>query len=217
MVGYRAFALYTRVMTTALTIDQLSIERDDRLLLSDFSLTAKAGSLIQVAGANGAGKSTLLRTVAGLYQGYQGNIRIGQSQTQAERRAQVMLWTALPAVKARLTARQNLQWLLNMRGDLGDADLLLSAVGLRGWEDALAGTLSTGQARRIVLASLFPNQSPVWCLDEPFNAIDVDGQALLANRIRTRISEGGCVLLATHHTPADLTPDQIVTLGGLCE
>ena len=102
---------------------------------------------------------------------------------------------------------------MDLRGDQGDLDGLLAQVGLYGWEDALAGTLSTGQARRIALASLYANDAPVWLLDEPFNAIDVQGQALLALRIRERLSQGGVVLLATHHTPSDLMPDQVLELG----
>lgn len=200
-------------MTTALTIEQIRIERDERVLLSDFDLQVDAGQLVQIAGANGAGKSTLLRAIAGVFAGFTGRIQIHEADQPAERRAQALLWTALPGVKARLNARQNLQWLLDLRGDLADADSLLKTVGLYGWEDALAGSLSTGQARRIALASLLANQSPVWLLDEPFNAIDSEGQALLASIIRDRLAQGGVVLLATHHTPSDLSPDQVVTLG----
>lgn len=199
-------------MTSTLNIDQISIERDDRWLMRDLSLSAQPGELVQIAGLNGAGKSTLLRAIAGLFSGYTGNIQIGSATSAAERREQVLLWTALPAVKARLSARQNLSWLLSLRGEQADPDALLAQVGLRGWEDALAGTLSTGQIRRISLASLPVNQSPLWLLDEPFNAIDVEGQAWLAKSIRDRLAQGGTVLMATHHAPSDLSPDHVVTL-----
>ena len=197
----------------ALNIEQIRIERDERVLLDGFDLQAQPGELIQIAGPNGAGKSTLLRAIAGLYSEFSGLIQIQGESAAAERRRRVLMWTALAGVKARLDARQNLKWLMDLRGDQGDLDGLLAQVGLYGWEDALAGTLSTGQARRIALASLYANDAPVWLLDEPFNAIDVQGQALLALRIRERLSQGGAVLLATHHTPSDLMPDQVLELG----
>lgn len=197
----------------ALNIEQIRIERDERVLLDGFDLQAQPGELIQIAGPNGAGKSTLLRAIAGLYSEFSGLIQIQGESAAAERRRRVLMWTALAGVKARLDARQNLKWLMDLRGDQGDLDGLLAQVGLYGWEDALAGTLSTGQARRIALASLYANDAPVWLLDEPFNAIDVQGQALLALRIRERLSQGGVVLLATHHTPSDLMPDQVLELG----
>ncbi|MGB0965712.1 MAG: heme ABC exporter ATP-binding protein CcmA [Litorivicinus sp.] len=197
----------------ALNIEQIRIERDERVLLDGFDLQAQPGELIQIAGPNGAGKSTLLRAIAGLYSDCSGLIQIQGESAASERRRRVLMWTALAGVKARLDARQNLKWLMDLRGDQGDLDGLLAQVGLCGWEDALAGTLSTGQARRIALASLYANDAPVWLLDEPFNAIDVQGQALLAQRIRERLSQGGVVLLATHHTPSDLMPDQVLELG----
>lgn len=197
----------------ALNIEQIRIERDERVLLDGFDLQAQPGELIQIAGPNGAGKSTLLRAIAGVYSEFSGLIQIQGESAAAERRRRVLMWTALAGVKARLDARQNLKWLMDLRGDQGDLDGLLAQVGLYGWEDALAGTLSTGQARRIALASLYANDAPVWLLDEPFNAIDVQGQALLALRIRERLSQGGVVLLATHHTPSDLMPDQVLELG----
>jgi len=200
-------------MTMALNIEQIRIERDERVLLDGFDLQAQPGELIQIAGPNGAGKSTLLRAIAGLYSEFSGLIQIQGESAATERRRRVLMWTALAGVKARLDARQNLKWLMDLRGDQGDLDGLLAQVGLYGWEDALAGTLSTGQARRIALASLYANDAPVWLLDEPFNAIDVQGQALLALRIRERLSQGGVVLLATHHTPSDLMPDQVLELG----
>ena len=199
-------------MNFAVDIQGLTLSRDELELIRSFSLQVKPGELIQVAGPNGAGKSTLLRAIAGLYAGFDGQIRIDNESDVEVRRARCLLWTALPGIKSRLTASQNLKWLLALRGDDGDCNELLSRVGLRGWEDSLAGELSTGQGRRIAMASLYASRAPVWLLDEPFNAIDAAGQQQLSDCIRNKLSQGGAVLLATHHTPADLIPDQVVSL-----
>ena len=55
-----------------LVLEQLSCERDDRLLFSGLSLTASAGEIWQITGANGAGKTTLLRILVGLHGFYEG-------------------------------------------------------------------------------------------------------------------------------------------------
>lgn len=200
-------------MNFALDIQALTLCREELELVRALSLQVRAGELVQVAGPNGAGKSTLLRAVAGLYAGFDGQIRIENESDAEARRAGCLLWTALPGIKSRLTAVQNLKWLLALRGDDGDCNELLSRVGLGGWEDSLAGELSTGQGRRIAMASLYASRAPVWLLDEPFNAIDTAGQQQLSDCIRDKLSQGGAVLLATHHTPADLIPDQVVSLG----
>ena len=202
-------------MKFALDIHELTLCREELELTRALSLRAKPGELIQVAGPNGAGKSTLLRAIAGLYAGFDGQIRIENESDAEVRRARCLLWTALPGIKSRLTAAQNLKWLLTLRGDDGNCNELLSQVGLRGWEDSLAGELSTGQGRRIAMASLYASRAPVWLLDEPFNAIDLAGQQQLSDCIRDKLNQGGAVLLATHHTPADLIPDQVVSLGAV--
>ena len=199
-------------MEVALDIHELTLCREELELIRALSLQVKPGELIQVAGPNGAGKSTLLSAVAGLYAGFDGQICIENESDAEMRRARCLLWTALPGIKSRLTAAQNLKWLLALRGDKGDCNELLSRVGLSGWEDSLAGELSTGQGRRIAMASLYASRAPIWLLDEPFNAIDSAGQQQLSDCIRHKLSQGGAVLLATHHTPADLIPDQIVSL-----
>jgi heme exporter protein A len=60
--------------------------------------------------------------------------------------------------------------------------------------------LSAGQKRRTALARLHLEKRPLWLLDEPFNALDVDGQALLANMIETHRASGGAVITALHGT-----------------
>ena len=117
-------------MTFALDIQELTLCREELELIRALSLQVKPGELIQVAGPNGAGKSTLLRAIAGLYAGFEGRISIENESDAEVRRARCLLWTALPGIKSRLTAFQNLKWLLALRGDDGDCNELLSRVGL---------------------------------------------------------------------------------------
>ena len=54
---------------------------------------------------------------------------------------------------------------------------MLAQVGLAGFEDYPAGQLSAGQQRRVALARLRLSERPaLWILDEPFTAIDKQGQ-----------------------------------------
>ena len=60
---------------------------------------------------------------------------------------------------------------------------LLEAVGLAGYEDVLCARLSAGKQRRVALARLGLDGSPLWLLDEPFTALDTGGQALVRQLI----------------------------------
>ena len=64
--------------------------------------------------------------------------------------------------------------------------------------------LSTGQKKRAALARVLGQAAPVWLLDEPFDALDVDGIQALNGLIAEHAGRGGCVLL-TSHQPLSLT------------
>jgi len=58
--------------------------------------------------------------------------------------------------------------------------------------------LSAGQKRRTALARLRLQDRKLWLLDEPFNALDTDGQAHLTRMIETHRANGGAVIAALH-------------------
>ena len=162
------------------------------MLFSDLNLTLTAGACTALTGPNGSGKSTLLRCITGLYPDYDGEIEAASCSYLGHR----------PAVSASLTVLENLRWFaaLSASAVAGRDDLLerLDAVGLAGYEDVLCGRLSAGQHRRVALARLGLDDSPLWLLDEPFTALDTAGQALVRALIAEHRDQGGAVLCATH-------------------
>ena len=162
------------------------------MLFSDLNLALVAGACSALTGPNGSGKSTLLRCVAGLYPDYEGSIEAAPAGYLGHR----------PAVSPSLTVLENLRWFaaLSSAANLSRAELIgrLDAVGLAGYEDVLCGRLSAGQQRRVALARLRMDESPLWLLDEPFTALDAGGQDLVRALIDEHRAQGGAVLCATH-------------------
>ena len=62
----------------------------------------------------------------------------------------------------------------------------------------LCARLSAGQQRRVALARLGLDPSPLWLLDEPLTALDTGGQALVRQLMEAHRARGGAVLVATH-------------------
>ena len=58
--------------------------------------------------------------------------------------------------------------------------------------------LSQGQKRRVVLARLWLQDSPLWILDEPFTALDVVATDLLKQKIESFANAGGMVVMTSH-------------------
>jgi len=182
-------------------ISELSCERDDRLLFKNLSMTLSSGQILRVAGPNGAGKTTLLRTIAGLFEIQTGAIRMNQSPL-TECLEQILYIGHKPQVTKDLTVLDNLKFLTgsddhHLKRALGD-------VGLKGYHDSLVKELSQGQGRRCALARLWCVKAPVWILDEPYTALDVEMVKTLDARITAHAAAGGICLFTTHQPPQSL-------------
>lgn len=175
-----------------LSASGLALERGGRRLFSGLSVAVRPGQLVQIEGANGAGKTSLLRILAGLSRhGFEGRVT---------RSVPLLFLGHHPAVKGLLTPRENLRWHPAGEGSHDDAaiEAALAAVGLYGYEDVPAHSLSAGQHRRVNLARLHLSTSPLWLLDEPFTAIDRDGVAALQALFVSHAERGGAVLFTSH-------------------
>ena len=167
----------------------LGAVRGERVLFQDVSLEAAPGDLILLRGANGSGKTTLLRQLAGLSEPQAGTVE----------RTVLHHWIGhTNGLKAHETPRSHLRHWARVWG--GDADLaaILSDMGLKRPANVPIRMLSAGQKRRTALSRLRLQDRKLWLLDEPFNALDTDGQARLANMIESHRAAGGSVIAALH-------------------
>lgn len=185
-----------------LQVDALACERDDRELFSGLSFSLAAGEMLQVAGENGAGKTTLLRMLSGLHGGYAGKIHWPAArQADQDPRQQMLFIGHRSGLRDELTALENLAWWCALhQQSLTGCEQALAGLGLRGFEDVPVSTLSAGQKRRVMLATLWLADKRVWLLDEPFTALDVGGVEQLEARMTDHCRQGGAVVYSSHHS-----------------
>lgn len=175
-----------------LSATDLAAARGERLLFRDVSLRVGAGEALVLRGANGAGKTTLLRILAGLTRAEAGEVD----------RPQPFHWVAHRlGLKPHETPRQHLTLWARAWGAGGDVDGVLDAAGLARPADVPARLLSAGQRQRTALARLKLQSRPVWLMDEPFSALDVDARAALEADIAAHRAGGGAVIAAIHGKP----------------
>jgi heme exporter protein A len=187
-----------------LIADNLVGVRGERLLFEKLSFKLNNGSVLYLQGANGSGKTTLLRTICGLSKPYEGNINwCGENiNTLAEEYFKHVLYIGhLPGIKEDLTALENLQFSLSLSGvdvSIDRASEALKLLGLAKGLNLPTRMLSQGQKRRVALARLWLQELPLWILDEPFTALDVDAAQLLKQKIEMFANDGGIVVMTTH-------------------
>ena len=159
------------------------------MLFRDVSIAAHAGELILLRGVNGSGKTTLLRQLAGLSDPQAGEVL----------RLEPHHWIGhTNGLKAHETPRTHLQHWARTWGSSADISGILKDMGLTRPADVPCRMLSAGQKRRTALARLKLEERSVWLLDEPFNALDTDGQAHLAEMIEAHCAADGAVIAALH-------------------
>ena len=199
--------------------DNVSQNFEGREVLRRLSITFHSGMVTAVAGANGSGKSTLLRLAARLILPTSGTIetfRDGVEVRGAEYRAMLAMATPEMELYTRLTVRENLAFLLSVRGvPCGELQLqeLLVRVGLPSAVlPRMVGQLSTGMRQRVRLAVLLGSDAEVWLLDEPGLALDERGRALLMSEVRRAAERGRLILWATNDREEREAADVCVSL-----
>jgi heme exporter protein A len=188
-----------------LQVRDLACRRGPAMLFKGLGFAIASGELLCVRGPNGCGKTTLLRCVTGLTRPDEGTVfwHGDATHTDPERmRAGTAYAGHLPSLKDDLTAEENLDFALRLRGVHSSAKQrveALAAVGLDKRRRLPARRLSAGQRRRIGLARLALDPAELWVLDEPLTALDDDGQALFVDLLDGHLAGGGLALAATHH------------------
>lgn len=191
----------------SLTLDSISCERGERLLVNALSLKLSAGQGIRIEGPNGSGKTTLLRILAGLSQQYSGKVSWCGEDIRYARTAlatDTLYIGHLSGVKALLSPLENLSWWQSLHISAAEPiteDKLLNAlnrVGLKRFAHTPCHQLSAGQQRRIALARLYLSEHRLWILDEPFTAIDASGVIELEQCISEHLAQGRMAIVTTH-------------------
>jgi len=197
----------TPTLPTLHVID-LACRRGDRILFKGLGFDVTPGQVVWLRGANGRGKTSLLRLLAGLSSPEAGELRWGGSPRQRVYIAHAN------ALKEDLTAIESLRFLARLHGrDDSDAvlDAALQQFGIGDKRNAFVRTLSQGQHRRVALARLALDREPsLWILDEPFDALDVEGIATLNALLTQHAACGGCVVLTSHQALTLAQPVPVV-------
>ncbi len=203
-----------------LTADQLALIRGERLFFKHCSFTLGNGEVLQIRGPNGAGKTSLLRVICGILEQDSGELLWNDASLRTSRpdfyNNTIYLGHSL-GIKERLTVLENLKFYgaLRQSAPFISYEEAIAQVGLTGYENELAGFLSQGQKRRVSLARLLLEPAALWVLDEPFVALDVNGQAWLARLIEEHINHGGSVIFTSHQPVSFEKEVQILDLGAL--
>ncbi|MEN8114348.1 MAG: heme ABC exporter ATP-binding protein CcmA [Actinomycetota bacterium] len=184
-------------------LDGVGVRVGSTQILRDVNLEVAAGEVLGLFGANGAGKTTALRLIATLIRPAQGKGTVlGADLSTPQRydvRRRIGMVGHVPGIFLELTLIENLEYAARVAGvPLEQAGEALTAVGLAGAADRLAGASSHGMQRRTEFARELMIDRSLLLLDEPHSALDRDAVNLVEGLIERKAAEGGAVIVVSH-------------------
>ncbi|MGC9011607.1 MAG: metal ABC transporter ATP-binding protein [Thermogladius sp.] len=199
------------VRVVEITLVDLTVKRDNTLVLSDLNVDFKGPGLVQVIGPNGAGKTTLLLAILGFVKPVKGRVLIDDVDVTSKPemlkgRVGYMPQTSELELNAPFTVwelvdccyRLYRPWPRLFKRDSKAVRNALLRAGLTEelWHKRVS-ELSGGERQRVFLARTLVADPPILLLDEPLANIDPQGRALLAE-ILGRLSEEKLIIVTSH-------------------
>ena len=188
--------------------------------LAGVDLTVQRGEIVLLQGPNGAGKTSLLRVCAGLLPIERGSghvLGIDLATNREAIRSRVGLLGHANGLYLDLTVMQNLQfWASTVAATASEISAAMATMRIDGRPaEVKASQLSAGQRRRCALASLIVRRAEIWLLDEPHAGLDAAGRDELDALLRSAVTAGATVVLASHERDRALgLATRTVTIDG---
>ncbi len=201
----------------SLALHQVSVRRDDRLILDDITWTVQPDQRWVVMGRNGSGKTTLVRLASLYLHPSSGTVRVlGQTLGRADVR---QLRTRIGVSSAALAGQLRPQltpveivmtavhaalepwWHTYTDAERDRARTLLGELGCGPLADQPFGLLSSGERQRVLLARTLMTAPGLLLLDEPAAGLDLGGREELLGSLDAMAADvrtPGTVLV-THH------------------
>jgi ABC-type lipoprotein export system ATPase subunit len=202
---------------------------DATAVLANVDASFEGGRLHVITGPSGSGKTTLLHLLAGLELPTEGDVFVlGEPISRLDRRGRAALRRAHIALVAQqvsltpfLSARENVELGLALRGRESDRDAAteaLATVGLLERSEQRVSRLSAGEQVRVAIARAVAVRPELVLADEPTARLD-QANALAVARLLGRLAAelGLAIVCATHDRLVIEQADDELPLRGMAE
>lgn len=207
-----------------LELQNVRVMRGDKVALHDLNLRIQVSEHVAILGPNGSGKSTLIKTITReCYPVATDNSKIA---ILGEERWDVF------ELRSRLGIVSN-DLMATCTGDASGLDVVLSGffssnaiypnhlvepsqkkraeeslgrLGVSHLGDRPVSEMSSGEAKRVLIARALAHNPQALLFDEPSNSLDIAAQQSLRNTMRSLAQSGIGIILVTHELP-DIIPE----------
>lgn len=202
--------------------------RENHKVLNNINISFPEGSFTIIAGPNGSGKTQLMRHLNGLLKPQDGEVLLDGISIQKDlRTARRKIGLVFQNTDSQIVGQtvssdiafgpENLRWSRDTINEkVGE---IVKDLGLDELKGRRPHTLSGGEKRRVVLASVLIMEPEVIVLDEPFIGLDYSGVRDVLTDIVRLNKEGRTIILITHDLEKALAhSDRLILMntGEIC-
>jgi len=207
-----------------LDLRNVRVMRGEKIVLDDFSLRVQVDEHVAVLGPNGCGKSTLIKTIT---RECYPMVREGSSMTILGQKS----WNVFE-LRSLLGIVSN-DLMSSCTGEASGLDVVLSGffsstrifpthtidpkhkelaeaalaqLGVSHLAERAVQEMSSGEAKRVLIARALVHKPRALLFDEPCNSLDILAQHGLRETMRSLASSGIGIILVTHEIP-DVVPE----------
>lgn len=194
-------------MTLVLRADTIGKSFGRQAVLRAATLRATAGQVVYLVGRNGCGKTTLLRIAAGVIPADHGEVTyIGEALLRPRWHAMARRGFCYLPDRELLSPVRTVRWHLQAivrQFRLPGYDAAVEACVLAPLLDERCGALSSGERRRVEVATAVARGPSCLLADEPYRNIDPADRTIIAHALRA-LAATGCAVVVTGHEIEEL-------------
>jgi heme exporter protein A len=201
-----------------LEVQNLAKRFGSRKVFDNINFALAPGHSLAIVGPNGSGKSTLLKLIIGFGIPTRGKVIFSENGKKLDfdqYRRRLALVSPYLALYGSLTARENLEFLSKVNGDIISRDQIekiLSQVGLDGRGEDFVSAYSSGMLQRLKYAAALLKNPEIFLIDEPTSNLDDAGKKIVFELIESR-RKNAIIIIATNEKEEYGFAEQLCQLG----
>lgn len=194
---------------------------DGEKVFDGVNISVETGERVVFLGPNGSGKTTLLKILSGLYEPDEGKIYIDGEEKKSSPSFNFLVGFVPESPEEMFfeeTVEREIEYILKNKGvedsERKEAiDRELKRFNIEHLRDRNPFNLSSGQRKKVSIASVVVAEQPFIFLDEPISGLDREGVREVEEWLNLT-SENECVAASTHRTDFAKAFDRVVLMNG---
>ena len=196
-------------------VKDLSIQRLEKKIFENISLSLAPGNITILKGKNGSGKTTLLKAILNIIDPSFGSIYWKGKLLKRNLYDFYNHVTYIPDTTSslkKLTVKDNINiWKRFFISDTSHKQIetALKTLQLDNYLNKKVGTLSFGETKKLEFLRLIIENKKVWILDEPLSNLDDDSIELMKRTFEDHCAKEGSIIFSSHQNPGIYVTEEL--------